>query len=155
MEGHNRPIRHSKKLLSLEQEEAEEKRKHLLIQRILLFRIHYSYRMAGIRSGLDRRQAKNNENILFVPTVVLLTQGIAKNWGRASMRQKKAIEQKTTDLACTVIHTGAQSEREEKTESLWAAFYSKVYCTEWLKRFWLNPLCSTAFKSCSKQMDTE
>ena len=76
MEGHNRPIRHSKKLLSLEQ---EEKRKHLLIQRILLFRIHYSYRMAGIRSGLDRRQAKNNENILFVPTVVLLTQGIAKN----------------------------------------------------------------------------
>ena len=118
MEGHNRPIRHSKKLLSLEQEAEEEKRKHLLIQRILLFRIHYSYRMAGIRSGLDRRQAKNNENILFVPTVVLLTQGIAKNWGRASMRQKKAIEQKTTDLACTVIHTGAQRGKKPKASEL-------------------------------------
>ena len=74
--------------------------------------------MAGIRSGLDRRQAKNNENILFVPTVVLLTQGIAKNWGRASMRQKKAIEQKTTDLACTVIHTGAQRGKKPKASEL-------------------------------------
>ena len=32
------------------------------------------------------------------------------------MRQKKAIEQKTTDLACTVIHTLHWREQKEKTE---------------------------------------
>ena len=37
MEGHNRPIRHSKKLLSLEQEVEEEKKKALAYSADLTF----------------------------------------------------------------------------------------------------------------------